>query len=297
MGRKRWSLGERIAGISISAVLIFIVTAAIAGIIGNSADTLFIWLWDLLIKINAWPWTIILVTMVIGFALVLFVVWRNGGALRIQLRTLNDALDTMQMLVALDDTLLRLLANWMPAQDREGGIRRLFTYLLRDATAAFTGEVHRAVIFLPDATREYLRAWVHYQMPQESLDRSVFYIGKNGDDRKRGIAGETFIEGKLLVAHILRSKDYWKCDSEHYIDFDKTRPYPPYKSLISIPIIGINPNAPNSNATTCLGVICFDSEDPTIFDYTETKRLLLGFGSRIAAALLIYEQFPKPDAP
>ena len=303
MERRRWSLGEKIAGISLGTVILFIITNAIAGVIGNSADNLFIRLWDALIASNSWPWIITLITVVIGFALVLFFMRRGGAATRIELRKmnselhrLNGGLDKMNMLLGLDESLLRLLANWMRAADREAGMKLLLTELLRDATNAFDGEVHRALIFLPDETEEYLRAWVHYQMPQESIARTVFYVGKNGDDRKRGVAGETFLAGKIHVAHILHESDHWKCDCDCYIDFDKRRPFPPYHSLVGVPIIGYTPSSPEVSATTCLGVVCFDSQNLTFFDNQHVQTLLQTLGRRIAAALLIYEQFPHPGS-
>ncbi len=77
--------------------------------------------------------------MVIGFALVLFFVWRSGGALRtelhkmnIELRKVSGALDKMNMLIGLDDSLLRLLASWMRAGDREAEMKLLLADLLRD---------------------------------------------------------------------------------------------------------------------------------------------------------------------
>lgn len=304
MDRSRWSLREKIAGISIGTVLLFIVTAAIAGIVGNRADTLFVWLWGILSKINSWPWIITLVTMVIGFGLVLVFVWRSGGALRAELHKMNleltkvrGALEKMNMLIGLDDSLLRLLASWVRAGDREVEMKLLLAELLRDATIAFEGEVHRALIFLPDATREHLKAWAHYQMPQVSITRSIFYVGADGDDRKRGLAGEVFLASKIQVAHILRTNDHWKCDCDSYIDFDKRRPFPPYQSLVGVPIIGFTPSSPEVSATTCLGVVCFDSHNPTIFDNTAAQALLQVFGRRIAAALLIYEQFQQPASP
>ena len=298
MDRRRWSLGEKIAGISIGTAIVFIVTNAIAGVIGSSANNLFIRFWDALSRNSSWPWIITFITMVIGFALVLFFVWRNGGAMRNELHKVKGALDRVNQLAALDESLLRLLAHWMRATDKEGGMKLLLTGLLRDATNAFGGEVHRALIFLPDETGEQLSAWVHYQMPQESIARTVFYIGKgkDGDDRKHGVAGVTFLEGKMHIAHILHESDHWKCDRDCYINFDKERAFPPYRSLVGVPIIGFTPGSPEVSATTCLGVVCFDSQNPTFFDNQHVQTLLLALGRSIAAALLIYEQFLHPSS-
>jgi GAF domain len=299
---KDWSPSQRIAGISIGTVVVFLLTAAIAGIVGNRADTLFIWLWGLLTQKGSWPWIIIFMILIIGFGLVLYSGSRNTEGIKTELQKaqtdlqkVNIALDRMNMLIGLDDSLLRLLASWMPAKEREREMKLLLADLLRDATTAFAGDVHRAIVFLPDASGEHLRTWAHYQIPQETIIRSVFYVGKDGDDRRRGLAGETFLEIKLHVARILHKNDHWKCDSESYIDFDKRRPFPPYRSLVCVPIIGLAPNSPEVSTTTCLGVVCFDSQNPTIFDNPGAQYLLQVFSRRIAAALLIYQQFPKLD--
>jgi hypothetical protein len=49
-------------------------------------------------------------------------------------------------------------------------------------------------------------------------------------------------------------------------------------------------------ASDCLGVVCFDSPNPSIFDPPGTQNLLLVFGRRIAAALLIYRNLQHVES-
>ena len=93
MDQKRWSLQEKVASLSIGAIFVFIISAAIAGIIGNIADTLFICLWSLFHVMNTWPWIITVAIMTIGFIFVLFVVWQKDKAVRLELHRVNGALD------------------------------------------------------------------------------------------------------------------------------------------------------------------------------------------------------------
>ena len=269
----KWSLGK----LGIGAIVLFILTAAITGIIGNRADTLFVWLWEQFTAAmtpNSWPWFIILAALA-GF---LAFLWRRN-------KVLSRGLATMDNVVKLDDSLLNLLPSLISAKEREGEMRRLLEELLKDAIWAFAGDVHRALILLPDPSREYLRVWAHYQMPEASVIRTRFYIGKE-IDRKRGVAGEVFLDGQLRIEHIRQADGSWKPDSNSYIVFDAKRPYPPYRSFICVPIVA-------EEATNCLGVVCFDSENLAAFDSQEIKKLLLKLGKRIATVLLVYRQLPS----
>src|SRR5207248_2250654 len=200
---------------------------------------------------------------------------------------LSHGLDTMDNVVKLDDSLLRLLPSLISAKDREDEMKRLLVELLRDVTRAFAGDVNRASILLPDTAKEYLRVWAHYQMPEESIGRTQFYIGKE-IDRKRGVAGEVFSDSQLRVVHIQIKEGIgdWKPDSTDYMVFDTKRPYPPYRSFVGVPIVG------GEETIACLGVVCFDSESSTAFDPPEIQDMLLMLGRRIATALLIYQQLP-----
>lgn len=144
----------------------------------------------------------------------------------------------------------------MPAEDLEKAMKNLVFKFLMNATKAFPGDVHRASLLLPDAKKEYLKIWEGYQMADESKFRAHFYIGTKEMDKMRGIAGEAFFYRQLRVAHIKKENGCWERepDSKSYIEFDKERPYPPYCSLVCVPIFF------KEDAIDCLGVVCFDVE-------------------------------------
>jgi hypothetical protein len=265
--------------ISVAAIFVFIASAATAGIIGNRADFLFVLLWGLITTGGLRAWVIILLLLLLISWILLVFKWRRN-------RSLSRGLDTIDNVVKLDDSLLRLITSLVSAQDREGEMKRLLVELLRDATRAFVGDVHRASILLPDTSRDHLRVWAHYQMPEESVARLKFYIGQEVD-RKRGVAGEVFLDGQLRVVHIKEDNGHWKPDTESYRVFDAKRPYPPYRSFVSVPIVV------GEEAADCLGVVCFDSENLAVFDPPEIQYLLLKLGNRIAAGLLIYQHLPS----
>src|SRR5579875_343431 len=284
-----WSLRTKIVtGLSAAAAFIFL--AAASGVIGNAVYAFLPWVEKQagkLVQMNTWPWIILVIVLLLCLCACVYWWDRSSNAIK----TLTDVCD-------LDDSLFRLLSILIAtSNDREAHMQRLMKELLRDATRPFGRFVHRASIFLPDMRTggDYLFMWATYQMPAESASRTRFYIGKE-PNRARGIAGETFLDAQIRVGHIIEDKAHqsrWKCDQSCYVVFDKDRPFPPYRSMIAVPIIGLVPDGSNGISNGCLGVLCFDSEHPTIFDNPATRQLLLVFGRRIAAALLIYQKLPQ----
>lgn len=99
----KWSLGK----IGIGAIILFVLTAAITGIIGNRADTLFVWLWEQFTAAmtpNSWPWFIVVAVLSGSLAFL----WRRS-------KVLSRGLTAMDSVVKLDDSLLRLLPILIPA--------------------------------------------------------------------------------------------------------------------------------------------------------------------------------------
>ena len=285
---RRWSLRAKIAGITVSAIILFVITAAIAGIIGNRADALFILLLGLVtssVSANSLPWIIIILILLIG----LFTVVGFWGNTKSNLKITNQIVD-------LDDRLLRLVPNLVSAGNLEEEMHRLIYKLLERATVVFDGEVNRASLFLPDPDRKQLRIWHGYQMPPESIRRTVFNIEVGGSGIMRGIAGETFLDGQPHVVHLRRENDQWRADRESsYIFFDQDRrslPSLPYQSCVCVPI------SVGTDLADRLGVVCFDSHNPIVFDSAETedselqKRLIV-LGGRFASTLLIYEELKR----
>lgn len=265
---------------------------AFEGIIGNRADTLFTLVWP---SIEEIVHTNLVCCCLLLACIGICVYFRQRSQM------LEQAFATDHKMLNLDDSLFRGLASWVPSQNTEQENKRIITDLLLDATAEFDGQVQRAALLLPDASREYLYCWANYQMPQESVDHMKFYIGPDKSRRQResGVAGEAFLTGELQVGHLRRANgDTWISeDCPSYIKFPGRRPFSPYRSFVNVPIIGVEPNTPNSSHATCLGVICFDSMDQDVFDSKERQVVLRTFARRITAALLIFQIYQNQATP
>ena len=310
------SLGIKIRISALIAAGSTVLVMILGGIIGGRADALFVALWEIVsrsITANSWPW-IITVALLVALSTCIGVWWLNAKAVNSQLATLSKNLDTSSKEMAIKDTklealskeretlhqelntlnrvlvvdnsVLRLLPSLIAARDLEEEMRKLVKKLLEDTCGTFAGDVDRASLYLPDLKtgNEYLTFWEGYQMPRESILRTRFYIGMKDVDKVRGLAGEAFFHHEIRVAHITKENNRWQADSSSYIDFDVKRPYPPYRSLVSVPLII------GENAADCLGVMCFDSENPAVFDASEVQAMLLKLGACIASVLLIYQQ-------
>lgn len=278
----KWSLRTKIIT-GLTAAVGFFLLASASGIIGNGMYSFVLWLGAQLvsfIKFTWLPWIIILIILLACLTFSFF--WWHRG---------KNALDTLNNMCDLDDSLLRLLPSLVASGKREVEMQRLLKELLRDATRPFDGHVHRASILLPESGGEYLKIWAHHQVPDETLARTRFYIGGEGD-RIRGVAGETFLDAQLRVAHFAEEHPRWKCDLSCYMDFDKSRPFPPYRSFVAVPIIGVIPSSPGQIITSTLGVLCFDSDNSTIFDSSAVHYVLRVLARRVAAVLLIYQHLP-----
>ena len=284
------------SNLSLSRTSVIGIAAAIGGavfygVIGNRADVIFVWLASEMgnsMQRNYWPWIIVGVLIIVYIGTFLYS-WRQRAILR-------QTLDRSNKMLALDDSLLRVLASWVPPtsqNDHDEQLRLTLKEILRDATVQFDGHVERAAILLPDSNNIYLKCWTHYQMPQESIDSMRFYIGNDMQRRQDegGVAGAAFIKGEILVGHMIQQTNgHWICeDQEHYIRFQGTRPFTPYTSFVNVPIIGINTQ---TNMTTCHGVICFDSKRNDCFDTEELKPLLRSIARRVASSISISEKLP-----
>ena len=90
----------------------------------------------------------------------------------------------------------------------------------------------------------------------------------------------------MCIGHIVKKKGYWECDDENFINFDEGRSQLPYQSFVNVPIIGL----PTGDNSSCLGVICLDSQIPNGFDSNRAKTLLEAIARRATSALTIYMQ-------
>lgn len=272
----------------------FIVTA-LEGIVGNRADTLFTLVWSsvqAIVIANLLFWFIVLPVLLVCIGICMYFRRRS--------QFLEHARSIDHKILRLDDLLLLGLASWVPLPNIEEEKKRIITDILLGAIAEFDGHVHRAALLLPDASGDYLYCWTNYQMPQDSIDNMKFYIGADQSRRQResGVAGEVFLTRELQVGHLRQVNGIWICeDCPNYMKFSGRRPFPPYLSFVNIPIISTDPNTLNPSATTCLGVICFDSPHKDSFDSKENQDILRTLSRRIAAALLIFKLYQNPSFP
>lgn len=244
-----------------------------------------------------WALALGIIVVLAGVGLLLWQFRRRG---KVQARTVD--------LVRLDESLLALFPSLVRDTNREEAIKRLLHEVLRDATRLLGEHVSRAFILRENDQHE-LAPWVTYQMSTESEARTRFST-ETGPARNRGIAGETYQDRVLRVVHMVerrRSKGWhaevfkqengkWGRDEEtKYLTLDTSRPHPPYRSFVTVPIV--------ATSQDCLGVLCFDSGNPKVFDPPEIRQLLVGLSVRIAAAAVIFEQLvasetetPRPEA-
>jgi hypothetical protein len=266
------------------SVITFVLIAAVTGIIGNGSYTYLLALLGAIkssITLSSWPW-IVMVLILLSAIVGMLYSWH-------QRRILNSALTTANNINALDDSLLRLLASWVPSRNHEAEIKLLFTELLRAACKEFSGHVHRAFILTPDLKNSNeLTVWAGIGIPQDTIEHLRFDISINRNGNPiRGVAGEVFLSRKLRVVHVIQEKDGWRTDcSSHFIKFQSRAGLPAYRSFICVPIIGADPGI-HEAISTCHGVVVFDSLDFKIFDRPESQIVLRAFARRIASALLI----------
>ncbi len=280
--------------VSFIAILLFLLTTMIAGVIGNRSDALFVWLWTNVfvptgeqiskeLTVNSWPFIVIFILLLLSLGCALFFVWKQNGALNF-----------MSQLVTFDTILLDCLTDLAAAKNQEQKkekTKRILRILLKNAMSsqAAAGHVFRASILLPDLEKpDYLTIWADCAMPQENIQRTAFYIGREDENIRRGVAGETFIDGKLRIAHMVKKEGKWECEYPSYIHFEK-RSFTPYEAFACVPINIVAMDRSGKHQYEKIGVVCFDSRhNKWIFDNAGTQKLLKSFGERVGAVISFY---------
>jgi hypothetical protein len=288
---------------TITTVVVFILLGAANGILGDFGTLLYQWILQLVMSIvttASWLWLIILalscilIGVVVRWQLTRGLLERTEKDLLSTTKTLEVMRQTLMMtnrLVEFDDWLQYLVPNLVSAQDIDDGMQRLMYELLLRATGLFE-EPTRASVFLPDSDKKMLYMKYNYMMSSETIKRTFFDIEPGKTNIKRGIAGEAFLsrDSFPLVTHVKRERGQWQTDKiENYVFFDTHQPVLQYQSFVCIPI-RVGPR-PEDN----LGVLCFDSQNLTVFDAaaaedSELQKRLIKVASRFAAALQIYQQ-------
>ncbi len=264
----------------------YLFSALLGVIIGVIANILYSWLVSSssqvtkFVTANLIPWIIVGMLSLILFVIIF--VWRSDAGRR-------------DRWLALDDSMLRLLPSLISANDLHSGLHKLVGKLLRTAYESFPFDIRRGVLLLPDENKEYLRIWEQVGWKdEENKGRVNFYIGQKESLQKSqgGLAGKVFSTRETLVTSFKTKKDLDKAVGNGYIIFDHDKKeqggnYPPYKSLISVPILA------RKDGIVCLGVVCFDSKESKAFDSQEIKEKLEILARHIGAALIIYDELKQ----
>lgn len=241
------------------------------------------------------------------------------------------ALDNMSDALSFDDILLVSLSRLVstPPNDRMNKLRETLQRLLDNAVLAKVGNESniRASIFLPTekvlnrllseafgtnentqgnqsssvpspTTNErfkkdyYITIWAHIGLDSDTFRDAACYIGDD-PDIQRGLAGLAFRESRLIIDHMVKQDDgRWIC-KEHpdvykrFVNHNVLR----YKTLAVMPIVTLGRKGSLKRKT--VGVVCFDSMNPTLFDGEEAKNALDTVSSRIGAILSINWQLSR----
>jgi dephospho-CoA kinase len=207
-----------------------------------------------------------------------------------------DNLDAMAALLgkqlALDEAILGFIPYLSLSDDREEALRRCLSEFLDGASALFSNDVFRASIVQPTEIdgNLYLTplAWSK-EMSIDSIRRTKFYVGADLNRRdERGVAGKTFVDETIEVVHFTLENGEWRPDRPDYIVFEPDRRLP-YRSCAAVPIGGRRMGSDRTEERP-MGVLCFDSPTPDVFDSDEIKELLGALSGGVRATLSIYAQ-------
>ena len=175
---------------SAKVIIIFLLTAALTGVVGNRADELFVsflpfFSRTITIEIG---WLLFLTGWAVGLPSVLAA--RNGAALR-DVSNLNNIGDKLVSNIPLLYTPVR---DHAAAQSNARTVARtLFQDIVKDRPFDTCG----IAIYLPEETQSCLGAWEWYSTPNHASSRITFSLSTDPNDRNaRGIVGTTFMDGK-----------------------------------------------------------------------------------------------------
>ncbi len=210
-----------------------------------------------------------------------------------------DSLDVQATLLekqlALDEAILGFIPYLSLSTDREDTMRKCLSNFLDGTSALLGNEVFRALIVQPTEVdgSVYLMplAWSK-EMSADSIRRTRFYVGPDRNkEGERGVAGKAFVDETIEVVHFTLDGDIWRADHPDYITFESNRRLP-YRSCVAIPIGGRRMEG-TATQERCLGVLCFDSPTPDVFDSDDIKELLGALSGGVRAALHIYRQLER----
>ncbi|MBH8552975.1 hypothetical protein I8751_11470 [Nostocaceae cyanobacterium CENA357] len=244
----------------------------INGIVGNRADEFFLQVLlpylKQTIRLELW-WAVL--GLLIGVCPLLIILRYYYKAHQIAIK-LNK----------LDESLLLLLPELSANPDINEALKRLFEdFISRTLDVLQLLDGCGIAVYAPDPNdSDFLNTWCQLESPNENKEKARFYIGSD-TSRKRGVAGNTFLDKNRRVVHLTRKNGAWQADSHEYVFLvdSRSRRRLSYRTLITIPISG--------DANDNLGVLCLYSNNITAFDSIAVQDLLVAIAGRLSAAMLL----------
>lgn len=276
-----------------------IIAAIVLGVLANFVYAALPQVWQHLVNLMSMSLLLWIITFVaLLCCAVVFFLWKQDTrSWNMRLADLSCKLDEKKLLFVLDDSLMRLLPSMITttksdALDLDKRMHKLIDKLLDVTAKAFPQDVRRGILFRPDADRKHLIVWDLYGwVNREMKGQAIFDISGKADTRP-GVAGNVFLKGETVIAHIVKKGGQYTWDQSSYISFEKQNDPPPHSSLICVPITGLIPGS-SIDADGKLGVVCLDSKNLTLFDPPEIQEKLALLSRHIAAALLIHDQLSQ----
>ncbi len=223
---------------------------------------------------------------------------RKGRA-EYQIRELEDIVKRMENLALTYFNLLKPIAAtnvtrpFRPSlDDRIGEVVELF---LEGAVQILGDAKSRGSVLRPAPTEGegvHLGFLKHRNLPDEARRIKVSQIGNTttttarrfevGNPDREGVAGYAYKTGQTQRAVLRFDRGLWTCDHPSYRFRKKNNQRPDYQAFVAIPLISAD--------QVTLGVLCFDSMEPTRFDGQEVMDILHDMADALSAAISAYSK-------
>lgn len=246
--------------------IVFVLLAAVTGIIGNRADSGFLWV---ISRINQPLPVPASVTLLVFLILLVFPIAKVAE--------LEYARVIATKIIELDDVLFRSLSDLHSSPDPQKALKRIVESYLSHVLEIFD-EYIGVVVYIPDEQKEYLYPWTYRGIPQEQLANVSFSI--SGTEEKtplRGVAGTVFLEGKLRIVHFSQREGRWLSNDSAFRYFENVSIDGKVQSMASIPII--------DSSKSSIAVLCIISPYYKLFDSDRIQQVLLAIAQRLSTTM------------
>jgi hypothetical protein len=261
------------------------------GVVGGLALIVVLWAYAHLtttVSLPLWVFVVVGVLLLVGIAFV--IMWMRRRT-KIQAKILE--------LVGTDESLLSMIPGYLVNPDRQKAVENLLKEFFRDATHLLGRDVTRCSVLRPDEDKIYLQPWAWFQMGEESLVRSRFYIAPDGRE-ERGVAGHTYLDHIVRVTHMTEQNgkprgdvfkdvggNWVKDEGIQYLEASEPNQNLAYRSFVVVPIMATSSN--------CIGVLCFDSMNRLVFDPANIRQLAVSLAARLTGVIAIHQKLLEGD--